>query len=253
VSALKVARRDLEELRRRIRDQAARAFAAAAAAMSTSAAGDRSVDENQAALRNLGRGISDVASVVAQLEPLRAKLPGTAARIKELIPGAAVIVTGIGRGQSRGVVDELPQDGKVTIRMGSLRASVAVTDVLMDSHRAARRAAEQSRRDQSLDKPDGVPPVVLIDGATDGRATLRTAETTIDVRGQRMDEAVAAVDRFVDEGMMGAREILFVVHGHGTGVLRSAIRTHLASHKGVKSVRAGAAEEGGDGVTVMFL
>ena len=44
-----------------------------------------------------------------------------------------------------------------------------------------------------------------------------------------------------------------MIHGHGTGALRNAVRTHLSSHKGIDKFRAGEQSEGGDGVTVAFL
>ena len=95
---------------------------------------------------------------------------------------------------------------------------------------------------------------MLIDGVpAGGKATARTIDSTIDVRGQRVDEAVAAVDRFLDESLMASRDTAFVVHGHGTGALRTAIRTHLGAHKGIEKFRAGEPNEGGDGVTVAFL
>ena len=242
VSALKTARRALEELRTQIRE---RAIAAAAALVS---------DEAQAAaIRDLSKKLSEAAQVVAQHEPTRPALPGTVPTFAQLQPGAPVIVIGIGRGQTRAIVDSLPGDGKVTVRMGALRATVAIADVLIDSHRAARRAAELARRDDTPDKPDGLPAVVLIDGARDGRATARSAESTLDLRGQRVDEALTAVERFIDEGLMAERDVVFVVHGHGTGVLRTAIRNHVAKHRGIRSARPGEATEGGDGVTVLFL
>jgi DNA mismatch repair protein MutS2 len=96
--------------------------------------------------------------------------------------------------------------------------------------------------------------VVLVDGVpAGGRATARTIDSTIDVRGQRVDEAVANVDRFLDESLMASRDTAFVVHGHGTGALRQAIRTHLAAHKAIDKFRPGEQSEGGDGVTVAFL
>jgi DNA mismatch repair protein MutS2 len=53
--------------------------------------------------------------------------------------------------------------------------------------------------------------------------------------------------------MMSQRDVLFVIHGHGTGALRTAIRTHVARHPAVSKWRAGEASEGGDGVTVLWL
>ena len=138
-----------------------------------------------------------------------------------------------------------------------MRSTVPIADVLIDSHRAARAAErERERAHTELEangKPQG-PSVVLVDGVpAGGRATARTIDSTIDVRGQRVDEAVSNVDRFVDESLMASRDTAFVVHGHGTGALRQAIRAHLASHKGIEKFRPGEQSEGGDGVTVAFL
>jgi len=141
------------------------------------------------------------------------------------------------------------------VRMGSMRSTVKIADVRMDSHRAARRAKEEAAQ---VAPPDAdakqEPGVVLIDGVpAGGRVTARTIDSTLDLRGQRVDDAVAQVDRFVDESLMAGRDAVFLVHGHGTGALRSAIRTHLATHKGIEKQRAGEPSEGGDGVTVAFL
>ncbi|MDQ3301004.1 MAG: Smr/MutS family protein, partial [Myxococcota bacterium] len=97
-------------------------------------------------------------------------------------------------------------------------------------------------------------PVQLVDGVpAGGRATARTLETTVDVRGHRVDEAVIQIDRFVDESLLAGRETIFVIHGHGTGALKKAVRAHLQTHKGIDKLRAGEPNEGGDGVTVAFL
>jgi DNA mismatch repair protein MutS2 len=165
--------------------------------------------------------------------------------------GAPVIVPKLGRCE----VVSPPVDGKVEVRLGMLRATVPIGEVLMDSHRSARRA-EKDRVQAEIDsdgKPQG-PSIVLVDGVrAGGRATARTLDSTIDVRGQRVDEAVSAVDRFLDESLMASRDIAFVVHGHGTGALRTAIRQHLGAHKGIEKFRPGEPNEGGDGVTVAFL
>jgi DNA mismatch repair protein MutS2 len=109
------------------------------------------------------------------------------------------------------------------------------------------------REEASQDAP-AQPPVQLVEGVpAGGRANARTIDTTIDVRGNRADEAIAQVDRFVDESLLAGRDTVFVVHGHGTGALRSAIRSHLATHKAIEKYRAGEQNEGGDGVTVAFL
>jgi DNA mismatch repair protein MutS2 len=230
-AALRAARREIEEIRKELRAKAAVA----------------TPDD----VRDLARKLLTPAAAVAQHEPRRNLPPGTPATVDTLIPGAPVIVPKLGRCE----VVSPPVDGKVEVRLGLMRATVPISDVLMDSHRAARSAKrERERSDADADeKPQG-PTVVLVDGVpAGGRATARTLDSTIDVRGQRVDEAVAIVDRFLDESLMGSRDTAFIVHGHGTGALRTAIRTHLATHKAVDKFRPGDPSEGGDGITVAFL
>jgi DNA mismatch repair protein MutS2 len=233
LTALRSARRELDELRKEIRAKAA--------------AAETSADD----VREVNRKLIAPAAKVAQHEPRRNLPPGTPATPGSLTPGTPVIVPKLGRCE----VVAPPADGKVEVRLGLMRATVPVAEVLLDSHRAARRA-EKDRVQAEIDsdgKPQG-PSIVMIDGVpAGGRATARTLDSTLDVRGQRVDEAVANVDRFLDESLMASRDVAFFVHGHGTGALRAAIREHLKAHSAVDRFRAGEQNEGGDGVTVAFL
>ena len=85
--------------------------------------------------------------------------------------------------------------------------------------------------------------------------TLRTAAvpSQIDLRGMMTDEAVANLERFLDTAMMGKLETVTIVHGKGTGAVRSAVRTYLKRSRYVKSFRPGRYGEGEDGVTVAEL
>jgi DNA mismatch repair protein MutS2 len=141
---------------------------------------------------------------------------------------------------------------------------VPIKDVLLDTHRNARRAGLGARPEPGEPSFPGSSTsssgstagtsVQLVDGVpAGGRTNARTVDTTLDVRGNRVDDAVAQVDRFVDESLLAGRDAIFVVHGHGTGALRSAIRSHLQTHKGIEKLRPGEQAEGGDGVTVAFL
>ncbi len=232
VAALRQARREIEDVRCEVRARAALA----------------TVEDVKAATRAL----STPGGVVAQHEPKRPLPPGTASRPDQLVPGALVIVPTLGRAE---VVER--QGERVQVRIGAMHTTVPVAAVLMDSHRNARRAgietrAKQEARDAAA--PPSSSPVVLVDGVpAGGRATLRTVETTVDVRGNRADEAVIQVDRFIDESLLAGRETVVIIHGHGTGALRTAIRQHLGAHKGVDKLRPGEPNEGGDGVSVAFL
>lgn len=71
--------------------------------------------------------------------------------------------------------------------------------------------------------------------------------------GQRVEPALEELDSYIDRALLAARKQVRVVHGHGSGKLRQAVREHLRSHRGVSSIRAGAPNEGGDGATVVEL
>jgi DNA mismatch repair protein MutS2 len=81
----------------------------------------------------------------------------------------------------------------------------------------------------------------------------RTEATTLDLRGQRFDEAMAQVDGFIDR-LLGINEVAgFVLHGHGTGALKSGVREHLRASAYVEHSRPAEADEGGDAFTVFWL
>ena len=67
------------------------------------------------------------------------------------------------------------------------------------------------------------------------------------------DEAVAALDSFLDNAMLAKLESVTIIHGKGTGAVRKAVREHLKRSRYVKSFRPGRYGEGEDGVTVAEL
>jgi len=79
------------------------------------------------------------------------------------------------------------------------------------------------------------------------------AKSEIDLRGMYLDDAIAAVDKYLDDALMGHLNTVTIIHGRGTGVLKSGISDYLRGHRFVKSFRMGALSEGGDGVTVVEL
>ena len=240
LAQLKAARREIDEVRREVKIRAAAETAA-------------TLDDVKAMTRRL----ATPGATIAQLEPARQLPPGTPARPEQLVAGAPVIVPRLGRAE---LVAVLP-DERVEVRVGAMRATVPLRDVLLDTHRNARRAGLGPRPEAPPSSFPGSAPgtasgadVQLVDGVpAGGKANARTPETTLDVRGNRADEAVAMVDRFIDESLLAGRDAIFVVHGHGTGALRSAIRGYLQTHKVIEKLRPGEQAEGGDGVTVAFL
>jgi DNA mismatch repair protein MutS2 len=71
--------------------------------------------------------------------------------------------------------------------------------------------------------------------------------------GQRVDDALEESDKFLDRALLEGKQAVRIIHGFGTGKLRSAIRDHLRKHPAVKSWRPGGENEGGDGATIAVL
>ncbi|SMG54583.1 endonuclease MutS2 [Paenibacillus aquistagni] len=90
-------------------------------------------------------------------------------------------------------------------------------------------------------------------GANVKRTRGENVRSELDLRGENLEEAIMEVDRFLDEALLGNLTLVYIIHGKGTGVLRSGIQEFLKRHKHVKSYRNGAFNEGGMGVTVAEL
>jgi DNA mismatch repair protein MutS2 len=82
---------------------------------------------------------------------------------------------------------------------------------------------------------------------------LQTTDNTVDLRGLRTDDAITLAITFLDRSLNENRRVCFLIHGHGTGALKEAIRRELKSSPYVRFFRAGASGEGGDGVTIAWL
>jgi len=108
--------------------------------------------------------------------------------------------------------------------------------------------------------------VRVIEGASQGQKdakaivsraqhTIRAAATPsqIDLRGMMTDEAIAVLERFLDTAMMGKLETVTIIHGKGTGAVRSAVRAYCKRSRYIKTYRPGRYGEGEDGVTVAEL
>lgn len=82
---------------------------------------------------------------------------------------------------------------------------------------------------------------------------VREVHTEIDLRGLTGEEAILEADRFIDDAVMSGLERVTLIHGKGTGALRTALHQHLRAHPSVKSFRLGAYGEGETGVTIVEL
>lgn len=79
------------------------------------------------------------------------------------------------------------------------------------------------------------------------------AKSELDVRGMMVEEALIEVDRYISDCLMAHLDVVTIIHGKGTGALRTAIQQHLRHDRHVKSIRNGRYGEGDMGVTILEL
>ncbi|HNN95647.1 MAG TPA: Smr/MutS family protein, partial [Pseudomonadota bacterium] len=134
--------------------------------------------------------------------------------------------------------------GKVIVQVGSLRANVDLGDLLLPDAQGRVPA-----------KPGGSTsgPTIQVGIEASSPVPPRTPDSTLDLRGERAHIAIARTEKFVDDALRESRSAVFVLHGHGTGILRQAIRAHFAAFPGIRRVRSADSNDGGDGVTVLEL
>jgi len=75
----------------------------------------------------------------------------------------------------------------------------------------------------------------------------------LDLRGKRADEALSALLDFLDDSFIKGYPYVRIIHGKGTGKLRGVVRNEMKTHPNVKSFEPGGENEGGEGVTIVFL
>lgn len=130
------------------------------------------------------------------------------------------------------VIISLPDNrGEVQVEAGIMKISVKLKDLRQT----------QSTQKEKVNKKREV------------KLNLKSVEGRVDLRGLDAEEACYNADKYLDEAYMANLGEITIVHGKGTGVLRSAIKDMLKRHPHVKSYRLGAYGEGGDGVTMVEL
>lgn len=146
-----------------------------------------------------------------------------------------------------GEVAEPPVRGKLRVRVGSLTLLCKLEDVRLASGQQAQAAS--TRNTSRVKQPK------FTKGVAEPRdeVLLRHDGITLDLRGMRVDEALDEVDRFTDALLQRGEPAGFVLHGHGTGALKQAVRDHLRAGAAISRSRAAEREEGGDAFTVFWV
>jgi DNA mismatch repair protein MutS2 len=133
---------------------------------------------------------------------------------------------------------------RATLEAGTIRVSVPLDDL---EAAAATSGGRPTAGDGASSSGSGTNVAAL------RLERARTVPLSLDLRGARVDEALTALESYLNDASVAGLDRVTVIHGHGTGALRDAVRTESAAHPLVKSIRAGDKGEGGDGVTVVSL
>lgn len=89
--------------------------------------------------------------------------------------------------------------------------------------------------------------------ATSGTLRRNNAHSELDLRGQRYDEAITNLDRYIDSVLLAGLDYVTIIHGIGTGAIRKGVWQYLCSSNHVKSFNYAPANEGGNGATIVHL
>lgn len=147
-----------------------------------------------------------------------------------IAPGDEVLVGSLNQ---KGHIVEL-SGGDAVVQLGIMKMKVPKTDL------------------QLVSKAETKAPVQKVAAAVK-RTRDDNVRTELDLRGQNLEESLIEVDRFLDESFLSNLGQVYIIHGKGTGILRTGITEYLRKHKHVKSYRLGNYGEGGTGVTVVEL
>ena len=161
--------------------------------------------------------------------PLAPGLAGPGVEPGEVRPGDRVLLGSTGR---EATVERVAADGRLTVAVGNIRWVVDSRDIAGPI--AAGTAVEPG-------------PDVTVPADTDD------SPRELHLIGQRVEEALEALERYLDRALMSGCHEVRIVHGHGSGRLRRAVRERLSKHPAVAAHRPGASAEGGDGATVARL
>lgn len=157
-------------------------------------------------------------------------------------PGARVQVASLGR---EAEVLEIARDYAV-VAVGPLKTRVSLDELVALPGKVAPPAGKK-RGFRGGAKP------TVSDAEAIAAGTVSGPESRCDIRGLRADEAIREIELFLDRTYSDGPAQALIVHGHGTGALKKAVREALEASPYVSIFRPGDKHEGGDGVTVVEM
>ncbi|SNX52819.1 endonuclease MutS2 [Thermoanaerobacterium sp. RBIITD] len=178
------------------------------------------------ARQKLKENISDLENGLTKTKvPTYTKIP------KNIMPGQSVYIVPLD--QTGTALSSPDKDGNVKIQAGILKMNVHISNL--------REAESQEEKD------------IESGFSTYMNEKSSSISTSIDLRGKNLEDAELEVDKYIDDAYLAGLKQVTIIHGKGTGTLRSGITRLLRQNKHVKSYRLGRYGEGEDGVTIVEI
>ena len=222
----------------------------------------------EAFLQRLTKAEEAIGKVVADLQSGATHAKAEAARVavdamRGLVPvraappveaPATLAVGDRVRLRSMGTVGEVIAigDGGVQVRAGGLtvntkpealeRLGAALPPRRPITHKPGKKSKKNKK---GRDRSEVAPP--------DLKQAVRFPGNTLDMRGMRVDEGYDEADRFFDRAVLQGQDVVFLLHGHGTGALKQGLRGWLRQSAHVSQFAPARADQGGDAYTVVLL
>lgn len=138
----------------------------------------------------------------------------------------------------KGTVSTLPNNkGKLFVQMGILRSEVDIKDLELLEEETLQIRKEKIRERSNTGKIK--------------MSKSMNVSSSINLIGKTVDEAIALLDKYLDDAYLARLHQVTIIHGVGTGALKNAVQTHCKKTNYIQSYRMGEFGEGGYGVTVV--
>lgn len=193
---------------------------------------EESLRDKHTGADNARRQLKKLQAELDQKAPDRAQTEDTRP-LEAVRPGDEVFIPRYGQ---QGTVLEAPdRDASVHVQVGMIRMTIKLSEL-------REPAGKKNRRQEN---GGGAGKLV--------RQKARDVSTRLDLRGARVEDALEEVEKYLDDAVLAGLPVVYLVHGKGTGALRSAVQQLLKEHPRVSFYRLGEQGEGGSGVTVAEL
>ncbi|MDK2985820.1 MAG: mismatch repair protein MutS2 [Clostridia bacterium] len=184
---------------------------------------NKKVQEAQEKLKKMDRDLKDKSKI--ELTP-KGKIP------QNVKPGDIVEIPKLnGKGTILSTVND---DEEVQVQVGIMKINLKLKDL-----RVPIKDQKDDRQKKNLS--------MLVSEKS------KTISPELDLRGNTVDEAIEKIEKYLDDAYIAGLNQVSLIHGKGTGALRSGVREYLKTHPHVRKYRCGEAAEGGSGVSIVEL